>query len=132
MKQPPCLTLTHLKTSKQFNGTSMIHRHWFEWSNRRQLSNLIVRLELLNADGAVVTKASIRLPKVKITGYSPATETEEQKPVYSSSVWIQLDDTLREPRPTQFRYYTIVGFDKRSETVTVNMDGKYEDISHLG
>ncbi len=134
MKHSPCLTLTHLKTSKQYDTDphKLYHRHWFQWSDRRQLSHLIVRIELLDADGKLVTKSSIPLPKVKVTGYSPATETDEQKPIYDGTVWIQIDDVVRQPAPTQFRYYTIVSFDKRSETVSVTMEGKYEDISHLG
>ncbi|GAB3225944.1 hypothetical protein [Spirosoma arcticum] len=128
----PCLTLTHLKTSKQYEGASLINRYWFEWSKRRELSNLIVRLELLDATGLIVTTTSIRLPKVKITGYSPATETEPGKPIYNSTLWVHIDDVVLEPAPTHFRYSTIVGFARKSEVVTAAMDGKYEDISQLG
>jgi hypothetical protein len=124
----PSLTPTHLKTSKQIERGNLVNRYWFEWSNRKQLSGTVVRLELLDDAGQVLTTASFQLPKVKITGYVPASETSPQKPIYDSTVWIKLDDIVRDQMPASFRYYT-VGVTSKSEAVTSPMQGVYEDLS---
>lgn len=129
----PSLTQAHLKTSKQYQRTNLIHRYWFEWQNRRTLKAILLRIELLGPDGTVLTTSSVQLPKVKITGYLPATDTSPQKPVYDSTVWIQLGDIIRDTLPTSLRYYTLSGLTmSKSDSVTVPMNGTYDDISHYG
>ena len=119
----PSVDLQHLKTSKQFERGNLIYRYWFEWKNRRQLGNIALRLELLDATGVVLTTTRIKLPKVKITGYTPATETSPQKPIYDSTVWIEIDDVIRDEQPVSFRYHTLSGLLSKSDRVECRMDG---------
>lgn len=76
--QPPALTLAHMKTSTQFEAEAkdVIYRHWFEWSDRRQLGPLVLRLELLYTDDNVLTRTSIKMSKVTVKGHTAATETD--------------------------------------------------------
>jgi len=127
----PSLTITHLKTSKQVEKMDVIHRHWFQWSDRKNLSNVVVRIELLNADGTVHTTVSVKLQKTRITGHAPAADGSGSKPVYDQPVFIQIDD-VPEVRPTHFRYYTVSGVLTKSEKVTAEMAGIYEDITVYG
>ena len=127
----PSIDIVHLKTSRQYEGSTLINRYWFQWQNRRNLGNTAVRLELLDASGTILTTATVRLPKVKITGYTPAPDGKSQQPIYSCSVWIKLDDAPRTPPPTHVRYCTVNVFTK-SYTVQQPMNGTYEDISYYG
>jgi hypothetical protein len=36
MSAPP-LTIAHIKTSKQYDGATLLNRYWFQWSDRRNL-----------------------------------------------------------------------------------------------
>lgn len=110
----PSLTLSHLKTSRQHEGATLINRYWFQWSNRKNLTAQVVRVELLDDAGQVLTKGSVQLPKVKRTG---------------GPVWFHLDDIPREP-PTQLRYYT-VNLLSKSEAVTAPMAGQFDDLSSM-
>lgn len=131
MPAPP-ITLVHLKTSRQQAQFGIIDRYWFEWQNRKNNGAIVLRIEFLDAAGNVVVESSVKLPKVKIKSFIPATETEPQKPVYDSSVWIQIDDVVREVMPVSFRYYTLTGLFSKSESVTSELVGKFEDISQHG
>lgn len=91
MPAPP-LTITHLKTSKQYEGAKLLNRYWFEWTSRINLSNLVVRFDILNDAGQVLTTASVKLPKVKVTGYVTAVDGVSQQAVYDSTVFIKLGD----------------------------------------
>ncbi|MCX6217588.1 hypothetical protein [Spirosoma sp.] len=124
----PCLELTHLKTSQQFDNELDLDVmvYWFQWSNRTRLGKLEIEIELLDQAGAVVAPSRTHMPAVKIVGY---TGKNPQHPVYSASVWIQIMDLVRSPRPVSFRYYTVTGLFKRSETVTAPLDGAFNDIS---
>ena len=102
----PSLELIHLKTSKQHKKGTLVTRYWFEWQNRRRLGAIVLRLELLDESGTSLTEVSFKLPKVKITGYLPATDSRPQKPVYDSTIYIKLDDIVRDVLPVSFRYYT--------------------------
>ena len=119
----PALTLTHLKTSKQYEAGQTINRYWFQWSDRLDLGRLTVRLTLLDAEGRPLLTRSELLPKVVITKYLDA-----MQPVYDSPVWFYVDDST-DNRPVSFSYLTVSGFDKKSETVLAPMDGKKEDLS---
>ena len=125
----PALDLRHLKTSRQRENGFLIRRYWFEWQNRRQLDRLVIRIELLSAIGTVLTDASFRLPKTRITGYVP---DEPKRSIYDGSVWLQLDDIDRVDEPPAIaRYYTITGLNKKSETVDLALSGIFDDLSML-
>ncbi len=128
----PCLTLKHLKTSKQYEGADLIVRYWFEWQDRRDLATVLLGIDLLDADNQVLAQSRTKLPGVKITNYIPATETSPQKPVYDKTVWVMIDDVVRANMPVAFRYYVLTGLFKKSDMVTVPLDGKFDDISSNG
>jgi len=119
----PSVDLQHIKTSQQYEGDSLINRYWFQWKNRRVLTNVIIRLDLLDQDGKVLTTTSVKLSRTKITGYTPATKTEPQRPIYDGSVWIHIDDVVRDEQPAQFSFYTVTGSSQKSEVVIGKIDG---------
>lgn len=121
------LSIAHIKTSKQYDGALLINRYWFQWSDRRNLSNLVVRFDLLDDAGNVLTTSSVKLPKVSITGYMPG----DSKPVYSGTVFITIDDVATH-QATQFRYYVVTGILTKSDSVTGPMVGLVEDLSMHG
>lgn len=129
---PPLLSIRHLKTSRQYNKADLRLRYWFQWSDRTNLGAIVVRLSLFDKVGIKVTEASVKLPKVKITGSVPATETSPAKPIYDSSVFIQLDDIDRENLPVSFSYYVVTGVFKKSAVVEGEMNGQFEDLSKHG
>ena len=125
----PALTLSHLKTSKLYKGTQLVNRYWFQWQDRTNLASFVIRLELLDEDGNKVTESNIQLPKTKITGYVPETETDPQRPMYDIPVFIQIDDIPRDKPAVSFRYRTVTGLFNKSEQVTGDMTGLLEDLS---
>lgn len=127
----PSLKLTHLKSSTQYDDPGLITRHWFEWSNRKSLGSIILRVELLDADGKVLTEARFELKKTVVTGYLPKDANGEEQPIYDTSVWLQLDDVVRDVKPVKFRYFTANVLSK-SDKVTADMSSNFEDISQLG
>ncbi|UHG93248.1 hypothetical protein [Spirosoma oryzicola] len=127
----PSLTLVHLKSSVQYDGPDLITRHWFQWSNRKSLGSIVLRVELLDSDGKVLTEGRFELKKTTVTGYLPNDEQGNEQPIYDTSVWLQLDDVVRDAKPWQFRYFT-ANLLSKSDKVTADMSGKFEDISQLG
>ncbi|SFF41464.1 hypothetical protein [Spirosoma endophyticum] len=70
----------------------------------------MVHFYILNQAGQVLTTASVKLPKVKVTGYVTAVDGVSQQAVYDSTVFIKLGDITREEpdqQATQFRYYVL-------------------------
>ncbi|MVM30472.1 hypothetical protein GO755_10540 [Spirosoma sp. HMF4905] len=132
MANQPSIALRHLSTKKQYNEQqTLVYRYWFEWFDRRSLAALVVRIDLLDKAGKVLTTTSIQLPKVKLTGSIASQETGVQQPLYDSSVWIRIDDVITH-EATQFSYYTLAGLFTKSASVTMTMDHKVEDLSMHG
>lgn len=124
--QPPALTLSHLISKKQHDDQLvLIRKHWFQWSDRRTLSALVLRIDLLDAAGAIIDNASVRMPKVKVTGHVPG---DPPQPIYDSPVFIALDGPV-DRQPVSFRYYTVEGVMKKSAPVTTAFTEKFEDLS---
>lgn len=129
--QKPCLTLQHLKTSRQYDDGSLIFRHWFQWSERKNLKSIVVRVQLLDKEQNQLTEGSFQLKKTIVRNYLYNDEGKQQ-PVYDTNIWLQLDDIVREEVPAFFRYYTVEGVGKKSESITVEMSGLFEDLEQLG
>ncbi|GAB4023318.1 hypothetical protein GCM10028808_73400 [Spirosoma migulaei] len=129
----PSLDITHIKTSKQYAGEGLrrkiILRYWLQWSNRRDLSRTVLRLELYDEAGNKATEANLQLPKVKVTGYVPASETSPAMPIYDSAVVIKLDDMDREKPPVSFRYWTVNALFTNSDIVEGQMSGVFDDLT---
>lgn len=109
------------------HGATLLHRYWFQWSDRKILSNLVVRFDLLDEAGNVLTTASVKLPKVKIVDRIE----KDNSPIYDGTVFIKIDD-IATHYATQFRYYVVPGILSKSKLVTWPMVGLVEDISMHG
>lgn len=126
----PCLSLKHVKTAKQYEDGHLIFRHWFQWSERKNLKSIVVRIQLLDKDKNKLTEGSFQLKKTVIRNYLYNDEGVQQ-PIYDTSVWLQLDDIVRDEVPAFFCYFTVEGVGKKSESVKVEMGGLYEDLEQL-
>ncbi|MFD2572659.1 hypothetical protein ACFSUS_18615 [Spirosoma soli] len=134
----PSLELHHLKTIRQYDSLTshnksktLIHRYWFEWCHRRDLSSVVIELELLDKDYNLITSTLINLPQTKVTGYAMTTQSPVLQPLYDTPVCVKIDDLVREPPAVWFRYLTITGFTTRSAVVTDKLTGLYVDSSEL-
>lgn len=109
----------------------MVTRYWFQWINRRQLGAVTLRLDLLDARGKVVLTSRLKLPKVTVTGYEPATAQEPALPRYNHPAFLNLDQPVGDEQltPTAFRYTTESGAYKKSEVVTGSLDGHHEAVT---
>lgn len=125
----PCLDIQHLKTSCQNEPLGLTNRYWFQWKNRRQLGNVTIRLDLLDARGKILATSRTKLPKVNVTDYIPATATEPALPIYDSPTFITIDKRVSNEQPTSFRYTTESGAFKKSDLAIGPLDGPYEDLS---
>ncbi len=125
----PCVDILHLKTSHQNESSGLTNRYWFQWTNRRQLGNVTVRLDLLDARGKIVATSRTKLPKVNVTDYIPATATEPALPIYDSPAFITIDKLVTNEQPISFRYTTESGAFKKSDLATGLLDGLFEDLS---
>lgn len=126
MDQPPSLTLSHIKTNNYYEDSVLFHRHWFEWSDRKDLRTIVLRIELLNAEGNILFETGLKLPKVTIVGFSGS--ERDRKPIFSSSVQLSLN-TIADQQPSSFRYYTMGGMDKKSAAGTGFIDSKLYKLS---
>lgn len=112
MQHKPAVTLTHLITKKVLINNQVKYRHWFEWSDRKEPGKVQALIELFDQSGTLVVTATARLDRAKA----------------NESRWIQVDQ-IKGERPATFRYRTNRLL-TTSETVTGNLNEKYEDWTH--
>jgi len=115
----PCLDIQYLKTTSQNTSSGLITRFWFQWTNRRQLGPVTLRLDLLDARGKIVLTSRTKLPKATVTGYEPATAKEPALPLYDCTTALSLEQLMEDDQrpPTAFRYTTESGAYKKSDVV---------------
>lgn len=119
------ITVTSLVTKKIMEDGLPIHRYFFQWSDRNTLGALVLRMELLEDSGKVLTSGSVQLPKTK----SELTQTGEgQIWVYDQTPYFYLDNVASH-QDTKFRYTGVVGIFKKATTIEGVLNEKFEDLS---
>jgi hypothetical protein len=115
----PCLDIQYLKTTSRNTSSGLITRFTFQWMNRRQLGPVTLRLDLLDARGKLVLTSRTKLPKVRVTGYKPATAREPALPLYDGPTALSLERLVDDEQhpPTAFRYTTESGAYKKSDVI---------------
>ncbi|WP_234734785.1 hypothetical protein [Tellurirhabdus bombi] len=100
-------------------------RHFFNWRDRRDLKNLVVRIVLKDAEGKEIHKASVKLPKAKQIGTAKVDGVE--KPHYDQPTYFYVD---ADGEAVTFEYYTVHVVTKSKSFVGV-VSEKREDLRGL-
>ncbi|ARK13069.1 hypothetical protein A6C57_23520 [Fibrella sp. ES10-3-2-2] len=115
----PSLTLTHLKTSKQYEAGQTINRYWFQWADRKSLDIVNVRLLFRGAGGVALADAGVKLAKTKGTEIGG----------YDTPRWFSVDLPADHPTIEQVQYYTVRNLVSSSDKEVVALTGKQDDLT---
>lgn len=130
MNQP--LLLTHQTTKKVNQKGTLLHRYFFQWSDRRTLGAIVLRVELFDADGKSLGEVSFRLPKTKVTSTITMEENGQKvkKPVYDTPVSVYVDDVATR-QAVSFRYWVVENFFKKNGPFEGEIFKVWEDLSYI-
>jgi hypothetical protein len=111
------------------NG-KIIHRHFFEWYDRSELSMCYVRLTLIRQNGTTIGQTyELKFPTVKQLGTVTVEERGQQvqKPYYNVPVYFDVD---ADEIAIGFDYYTATVL-KKSDPLLDVISLKREDFTQL-